>query len=310
MPTTINDQFFVMDPANPPPSGTLLTVVNFDITDQNDDADIDQFDGDSVDGVDITRSWPGDTVTINVPGVGNVTYSGATFYLADGRAVFTPTDGQVLQSGTLVGATFVTSQGPVDLVDFEETVPCFTPGTLIATPDGDVAVDALTVGDLVLTLDNGPQPIRWIGRRQVPGSGRMAPVRFSAGALGNHRPLLVSPQHRMLVRGWKAELLFGESEVLVAAQHLVDGDRVARAPCPTVDYIHLAFDRHEILNSDGAWTESFNPGASVLDGDRALRAELTTLFPEAPLRAASRFYPPARPGPRGAEARALAGFGA
>ena len=310
MPTTITDQFFVMDPANPPPSGTPLTVVEFDLTDRNDDGDVDRWSGDSVDGVDISDAWPGDTVTVNVPGIGSVTYTGVTYYLADGRAVFTPTDGQVLQSGTLQSASFVTSQGSVDLVDFEETVPCFTRGTCIATPRGDVPAERLRVGDPVLTLDHGPQPVRLVARRKVDGRARFAPVRFAPGVLGNPRALLVSPQHRVLVQGWRAELLFGEPEVLVAALHMVDGDRVTRAPVDAVDYIHLAFDRHEIVYSEGALTESFNPGAALLKRDRALRSELAALFPEAVSSVAGQLHPAARPGMRGTEARALAGLSA
>nr|WP_254435566.1 hypothetical protein [Ruegeria arenilitoris] len=79
MPTTYLDQFFAMDPASPPATGTLLTVEKYNLVDQNDDGDIDSSDNDSVNGIDVTRSWPGDTVTINVSGVGNVTYTGITF---------------------------------------------------------------------------------------------------------------------------------------------------------------------------------------------------------------------------------------
>ena len=247
-----------------------------------------------------------------MPGIGSVTYTGVTYYLADGRAVFTPTDGQVLQSGTLQSASFVTSQGSVDLVDFEETVPCFTRGTCIATPRGDVPAERLRVGDPVLTLDHGPQPVSawWHGAKSTGGRGSH-PCGFAPGVLGKPPARsLVSPQHRVLVQGWRAELLFGEPEVLVAALHMVDGDRVTRAPVDAVDYIHLAFDRHEIVYSEGALTESFNPGAALLKRDRALRSELAALFPEAVSSVAGQLHPAARPGMRGTEARALAGLSA
>jgi len=75
-PVTFTDQFFTIDPFAPPPFGTPLNFSLFDLIDQNDDGDIDQFNGDSVNGQDVTGSFPGDTVTVNVPGVGNITYTG------------------------------------------------------------------------------------------------------------------------------------------------------------------------------------------------------------------------------------------
>ena len=186
MPTTYIDQFFAMDPANPPTAGTTLTVQKLNFIDQNDDGDIDRFDNDSVNGQDVTNSWPGDTVTINVPGVGNVTYTGTTFYLADGTRFFTPTDGQVLQSGTFVSSTFVTTQGPLDVSDLGP--PCFTPGTMIETPDGPRLVEDLQPGDMVTTVDHGAQPLLWVGRTRVQAEGKLAPIRFEAGVLGLEQP--------------------------------------------------------------------------------------------------------------------------
>lgn len=100
------------------------------------------------------------------------------------------------------------------------SVPCFVAGTLIRTPDGDVPVETLHPGDLVLTMDDGPQPLRWTGSRTVPARGGLAPICIRAGTFGDHGKLLISPQHRILVRDSLAELLFGRSEVLVAAKIL------------------------------------------------------------------------------------------
>lgn len=279
MPTDYTDQFYNLDPFSPPPVGTSVTFVNYTITDRDDDGSIDS-DGnlgqrDQVNGSRITQSFPGDTVTINVPGVGDVTYTGVTFYLQNGQVVFTPTDGQVLQDGTFVSSTFVSTQGGVDPVG-DLGPPCFTPGTLIATPDGARPVETLEAGDLVLTRDNGPRPIVWTGRRTITGDAAFAPVRIAAGTLGNRRDLLVSPQHRMLVRGWRAELHAGLDEVLVAAAHLVNAVTITREPMPEVTYLHLMLDRHEILFAEGAETESMDPA-----GDLARRdGEIARLFPE------------------------------
>jgi len=278
LPTTYSDQFYLIDPYSPPPPGTALNFVNLNLTDQNDDGDFDRFNNDSIDGTDITASWPGDTVTVNVPGVGNITYTGVTFYLADGRRVFTPNDGQVLQNGTFVSSTWVSSQGP--LLASQLGPPCFVAGTLIRTTNGDRRVEDLAPGDLVETLDHGPQPIRWIGRASVSGKGEHAPVLFRAGVIGNLNDLRVSPQHRIVIRSWQTELYYARSEVLVPAKHLINGDTIRREPVSKVDYYHLMFERHEVIWSEGALSESFYPGDQILLKDRSVMAELLTLFPE------------------------------
>lgn len=160
------------------------------------------------------------------------------------------------------------------------TVACFTQGTPLKTPGGDVLVEDLEVGDLVVTLDRGPQPIRWIGRRTIPGRGKNAPVTLLPGSIGNVRKISLSPQHRILLSGWKCELIFQAPEVLCAAKHLCDGDRVYVAPCDAVTYYHLLFDQHEIVFSQGALLESFYPGDYILAEDQATHDELMEIFPE------------------------------
>ena len=113
-------------------------------------------------------------------------------------------------------------------------VICFTPGTLIRTDTGLSRIEDLHEGDYVQTKDNGRQPIRWIGKRRMSGARLFAmpqlrPVRFQANALGPARPdrdLLVSPSHRVLIKGDVAQSLFNTSEVLVAAKDLVNGTSV------------------------------------------------------------------------------------
>lgn len=182
--------------------------------------------------------------------------------------------------------------------------PCFVAGTLIATPDGQRRAEEIAPGDLVETLDNGPQAVRWVGRRRVSGFGRFAPIRIASGALGNDRPLLVSPQHRMLVRGGHAELLFGEPEVLVAAKHLVGAPGIVEVPVAQVEYVHLMFDRHEIVFAEGAASESFHPGSVLTDRDQALLDEIVSIFPEFAILAEAR-VDTARRILSGWEARAL-----
>ncbi|WP_299558534.1 Hint domain-containing protein [uncultured Sulfitobacter sp.] len=168
-------------------------------------------------------------------------------------------------------------------------VPCFTPGTRIATPRGEVNVEDLKVGDRVITRDNGLQTIRWIGARtmsvaELAQNLHLAPVRIRQGALGNDLPerdMMVSPNHRMLVANDKTALYFEEREVLVAAKHLTGLAGVDVVETVETTYIHLMFDQHEVILSDGTWSESFQPGLQTLAGiGNAQRTEIFELFPE------------------------------
>ncbi|OAN79841.1 hypothetical protein A8B82_07350 [Sulfitobacter sp. EhC04] len=157
---------------------------------------------------------------------------------------------------------------------------CFARGTLIETPSGPRYVETLTEGDLVTTLDNGPRPIRWIGGQTMPGTGVNAPVHIAAGALGNIRPLVVSQNHRMLMTGAAAELLFGQNAVLVAAKHLVNGTTIQIRPCRQVSYYHFLCDAHEVVFAEGCPAESLYPGAQTLDVIAPdARDEITAAFP-------------------------------
>jgi hypothetical protein len=153
-------------------------------------------------------------------------------------------------------------------------------GTRIDTADGSRAIETLGVGDLVLTRDNGAQPILWIGARVSAADGDHAPIKFSKGALGNRKDLLVSPQHRMLVDGWRAELFFGEEEVLVAARHLVAGnDRVHVQKMRTVTYMHLLLDGHQIISAEGTPCESLDPAGDFALYDPVIRHDVNARYP-------------------------------
>ncbi len=204
--------------------------------------------------------------------------------------------------------------GTMTFSNIESVVACFTPGAMILTEAGEVAVEDLQPGDRVLTRDHGYQAIRWVGRRDLTAAElavepRFNPVLIAAGALGAgvpHRDMAVSPQHRMLVTGPQSELLFGEHEVLVAAKHLVGRAGIEQRLTLGVSYIHILFDAHEIVRADGAWSESFQPGAQTLGGmDADQRAEILALFPE--LRRNIEAFPAARLALKAREARVLVG---
>lgn len=278
MPTTYSDQFFVMDPGAPPPPGTALTVQQFEYVDGDDNGFINPSNpGDTANGADITRVWVDDTITVVMDGI-EQTITGVTFYLQGQPAVFTPTDGTVLSDATFVSSTYVTQSTQIDVGSFGP--PCFTAGTLIDTPDGKRPVEEIRPGDMVQTLDHGPQKVRWVGRRRISAAGEFAPIRFAEGVLGNDQPLLVSPQHRMFLSDWQNDLLFGERDVLVAAKHLVNGSTITKAPAPMITYVHILFDAHEIVTANGAASESFFPGDCILEGDEALRGEMLEIFPQ------------------------------
>lgn len=169
-------------------------------------------------------------------------------------------------------------------------VICFTPGTRIATPTGPRLIQTLQPGDLVLTKDDGPQQILWTGSRRMSGARLYAmphlrPIRFRAGALGIDRPepdLIVSPAHRMLVKGGAAQTLFGTSEVLVRAEDLVnDGSIAVDHALREVTYIHILLERHNVVFANGVETESFHPSNTALEMvDAAQRDGLMDIMPE------------------------------
>lgn len=167
---------------------------------------------------------------------------------------------------------------------------CFASGTLIRTSAGDIPIEEITAGDLVLTRDSGFKPVQWIGGRKLSAEilsklPKLRPIRIAAGALGNGLPmreLVVSPQHRVLVRSKIARNMFCTDEVLVAAKHMLDHDGIEIADdLVEVEYFHFLLDRHEVVISNGAETESLYTGPQTLEsvGDAA-RDEIFTIFPE------------------------------
>jgi len=193
----------------------------------------------------------------------------------------------------------ITNENGVTDVGFVKgaVVPCFVAGARIDTARGPVPVEDVVVGDLVLTLDDGYQPVLWRGTRRVPSAGAFAAVCIPTGTFGDHGALSVSPQHRIHLSGWRAELFCGEAAVLVKAAHLVRAGRLTQDHSGAlVSYHHLLFDRHQIIRAEGLWSESYHPGPASLAGhDAETQAELVALFPELATDAAHGYGPIARP---------------
>ncbi|WP_226779692.1 Hint domain-containing protein [Oceaniglobus trochenteri] len=158
--------------------------------------------------------------------------------------------------------------------DAQPGVICFAEGTFLRTPDGPRAVETLAPGDRVETRDGGAQPVRWVGHRRISGARLLAmpelrPIRIRTGALGLERPtpdLIVSPQHRILVRDQTAQALFNTPEVLVAATDMVN-DRTVTLDhgAREVVYHHIMLPEHHVVWANGVASESFHPAHAPLD---------------------------------------------
>ncbi|MBY6113476.1 Hint domain-containing protein [Mameliella alba] len=250
-----------------------ITAGSGDVAFGGDGDDVFNVHADDMTGADLTITGGendetgGDT--LNITGPAKITMTGA-------------------ESGTvewLDGSTLTFSE-----IENVKYTPCFTPGTRIKTNKGEIDAAQIARGDRVLTRDNGYKKVLWAGSKTISGAELAAtpdlcPIRIAAGALGRgvpERDMLVSPQHRVVMGGAAVELLFGEDEVLVAASHLVGRPGITRiCPAEGVTYVHFMFNAHELVMSDGAWTESFQPGDLSLAGlDDGPRSELLTLFPE------------------------------
>ncbi len=133
-------------------------------------------------------------------------------------------------------------------------VACYRAGTRILTPRGEVAVEHLAVGDVVLTEAGPARPVRWVGHRRVdcrrhPRPELVWPVRVRAGAFGDglpRRDLLLSPDHALLLDG-----------ALIPVKYLINGAAIAQERVATVHYFHVELDRHDIVLAEGLPAESY-----------------------------------------------------
>lgn len=281
----------------------------------NDNADdflnvsIDDFDG-TLEGDNTTNETSDDPDQI-----ATVTDSDGNFVSSDAcyvewTATYTGANGQVIEMWRIElnnglrlfavseipepGVVFTTtnkdqSATGLDPANIPDT-PCLTRGTLIQTASGLCAIETLKTGDAVTLFDAGQAQIRWIGSRaygpsELKAKPKLLPIRVMAGALGEGLPkrdMLVSRQHRMLVRSKIAMRMFGSLEVLIAANKLthIPGIFVDQS-VTTVEYFHLLFDKHQVILAEGAPTESLftGPEALLTLGAKAIE-EITEIFPD------------------------------
>lgn len=159
-------------------------------------------------------------------------------------------------------------------------VVCFVTGTRIRTPEGERAIEELKIGDLVDTVDHGPQRIKWIGvssydEADLTENPKLRPIVVSARVFGAERDLVVSRQHAFLLP---------EEDVLARAIQLVKmnvpGVRIAHGR-KRVTYHHIMFEQHELIYSEGIATESMYPGPQALMSlCPAAMEDLLGVFPE------------------------------
>lgn len=286
-------------------SGGSSTMYDIDNTLANDTFSIDggpdqTFDGLAVYNATITYTdgTPPATITATVfqDTAGNIYLAPETTTNADYSAMIAAP----IESITL-DSIFPTTSNRM-LAERQSTdFVCYSSGTKILTEHGEVAVEHLKAGDLVVTLDRGLQPIRWIHTSDhllKDTAADAKPILIAAGALGSGRPeqdLIVSPQHRILVGGHKQLDAVVETEAFAMAKSLtkLKGIRTMRGKSK-VTWIHFACDRHEIVFANGCLSESLLLGPMVVNGfTDAERQEVTGIFGHASAPDAALNGPPA-----------------
>lgn len=263
------------------PTGSTLTATMTQLSHMT----ISGFDG--IGSVYVVPSGTGTQLsgdTINRIVISDLTFDGATgeidraMIAQDGTLSVTEGDVQtVLHFSGVFGSDFYFQRAPDGGTEISYGVPCYCPGTLIMTPEGERAVESLTIGDLVVTASGAARPVRWIGRRSYDGrfargNPDIMPIEIGAGALGHglpRRPLRISPLHAMALDG---HLIPGR--LLVNNSSIRQLQRLKR-----VDYMHIELETHDLILAEGAASETF-----VDDGSRSMftnAAEFHELYPAA-----------------------------
>ncbi|WP_052265402.1 Hint domain-containing protein [Ruegeria sp. ANG-R] len=275
------------------PSVTVNNAFQVEITDNDDfleDPDADggqQFDVSSIPGLSTSEDFQVfENYSANVGG-SPVTYTLLQF---SGTQYIVVTSGTVAVNDVLSNNIRTQVTAPPAEYDTLPTFVCFTAGSMILTPTGERLIETIRPGDQVIIGDGNSRPVRWVGRRrlsrrELQQAPKFCPIRIKAGGLGDRLPtrdMMVSPQHRIVVSSPSMELHYFDPVMLAPAKALVNGDTITQVPPDqNVEYIHILFDRHELVNVEGLWSESFFPGDCTLDAmSAATKEELFALFPE------------------------------
>jgi hypothetical protein len=255
-----------------------ITVGVGDMAEGGDDADtftldFDQTSSDGSTTIHVDGGTDGtDTDTLDLTGLGTFTLTETTD--ADGDSTS--------------GSAIYDSGQTVNFAEIEDLITCFGRGTQIKTENGTRSVEELQIGDKLVTRDSDLQTIRWIGKRKLDSTvlarhPNLRPIRIGGGALGDgipSRDLIVSPQHRIVVRSKIAIRMFETEEVFVAAKHLLGVAGVAVATdLDQITYYHVLCDSHEIIEADGAFAETLYTGTQAMKAlTQAARKEIALIF--------------------------------
>ena len=268
---------FTLDPGYDYTTGRLRIVVEDDDATMNGDQNGDNV-GDDPDQTGVAYDMVGNvlaTGTIYAPAYASLEGSEGGYYFIDRIEVDGFLAGYVSSTPLTPGEVYdVTNSGTYEEQHaFYEShsVPCFSAGTLIDTTDGRVAVEEIAAGCNVLTLDHGPQPVLWAGKRKVSARAALRddgvrPITFAVDAFDTgapDRPLSLSGDHRVLLEGADIQYHFGEDEVLAAARHIPRTGDTGGEVHP-ITYHHLLFSRHEVIRANGLWCESLFLGKQAL----------------------------------------------
>ncbi len=169
---------------------------------------------------------------------------------------------------------------------------CFSAETLITTDMGEIPAHMLRPGDMVLTRDHDYQPIRWVGLRDMGGrflldNPHLRPVLVRRAAFGNDLPVhdvMLSPNARLPldepVLGTRTLVRPGV-EQMVAVKHLINHRGIQQIDMVGLRYVHVMFERHQVIAANGFWVEAFRAGDYSLGArGNAQRNEIFEIFPE------------------------------
>ena len=190
-------------------------------------------------------------------------------------------------------ATYLTNQNEIEdlqrvgpaVSEFEIGFSAFARGTLIATEHGQVAIDDLSPGTRVKTVNNGYRRLRWIGSMtHVPNprqQGNGGLTRISADSFGLGRPmpdLLIGPGAKLFRTSPQDRCATGSP---TPANELADGDSVMQvSPISPVELYHIAFDAPQIIWANGMECETFHAETMIspqFGGE--MRALFMSMFP-------------------------------
>ncbi|MCK8465509.1 Hint domain-containing protein [Aliiroseovarius sp. S1339] len=190
----------------------------------------------------------------------------------------------------VVNGTAVIDTHQVTITIFGENEVCFARGTDILTDRGPRRIEQLRVGDMLVTRDNGLQPVRWISASKVSrdrrrGNSQLEPIAIAPDTFAPGVPtktLRVSPQHRVLLEGPQVDLLLAQDTALASAKSLLNGESIydCSGEVEELEYWHLVLDQHEIVFANGCPAETLHLGdMSLTTLNQAQINELEAIFP-------------------------------